>query len=96
MDSLRGARNLAAWLNKRIAILDPGCFALVMATGIISNSLWFESHRTVSDAFLAINVLAYCWLAVLTTLRLIRFPRSVWADMTNWSCGYLRSPCGWL
>jgi hypothetical protein len=36
---------LATWLNNEIATLYPGCFALVMATGIISNALFFEGYR---------------------------------------------------
>ncbi|MEA2852253.1 MAG: hypothetical protein QOE02_2272, partial [Rhodospirillaceae bacterium] len=38
------------WFGKEIATLYPGCFALVMATGIISNGLLFEGHRQWSDA----------------------------------------------
>jgi len=77
------ARGLRSWANSLIAALDPGCFAFVMATGIISNALWFEGFRWLSDALLAINVLGYSWLAALTLLRLARFRQAVWADLTN-------------
>ena len=52
-------RNLRAWSDSQIATLYPGCFALVMATGIISNALFFEGHREWSDALFAVNLIAY-------------------------------------
>ena len=47
------------WLGREIATLNPGSFALVMATGIISNSFFFEGRRGVSDALFAINAAAF-------------------------------------
>ena len=38
---------LRAWLDREIAALYPGCFALVMATGIISNAFFLEGRREV-------------------------------------------------
>jgi tellurite resistance protein TehA-like permease len=77
-----GAR-LRAFVAAEIATLHPGCFALVMATGIISNALFFEGHRAWSDALFAFNLVAYPGLAALTALRLIRHPRAVWADLVS-------------
>jgi tellurite resistance protein TehA-like permease len=74
---------LTAWINNEAATLYPGCFALVMATGIISNALLFTGHRNVSDALFAVNVLAYPWLLILTTLRLTRFWPAIWKDLTD-------------
>jgi tellurite resistance protein TehA-like permease len=80
-ESLR--HRLPAWLESRIAVLYPGYFALVMATGIISNALLFEGHRHLSDLMFFGNALAYPWLAFLTASRALRFPRALWADLTN-------------
>ena len=75
--------SLAAWLDREIASLYPGSFALVMATGIISNALLFEGHRTISDALFAVNVAAYPWLLAATLVRAARFTRALWADLIN-------------
>jgi len=71
------------WFGKEIATLYPGCFALVMATGIISNGLLFEGHRQWSDALFAINSVAYPWLMVLTVVRVVRFRQAAWSDLIN-------------
>jgi hypothetical protein len=39
---------LLVWIDSQIATLNPGCFALVMATGIISNALLVEGRRELS------------------------------------------------
>jgi tellurite resistance protein TehA-like permease len=77
------AGDLSAWIDEQIAGLYPGCFALVMATGIISNALLLEDHRGWSDALFAVNVVAYPWLALLTIARLVRHRRAMWADLVN-------------
>lgn len=74
---------LASWADRRIETLYPGYFALVMATGIISNALRLEGYRWLSDLMFAGNVLAYPWLLALTALRALRHPRAIWADLTN-------------
>ena len=74
---------LATWLNNEVARLYPGCFALVMATGIISNALFLEGYRGPSDTLFAVNCLAYPVLVVFTTLRAILFSRALWSDLTN-------------
>lgn len=71
------------WLGDRIATLYPGYFALVMATGIISNAMLFEGHRGWSDALFAVNALAYPVLLLMTLARIARFPRAVWTDLTD-------------
>jgi tellurite resistance protein TehA-like permease len=76
-------RLFAAWIEREVADLDPGCFALVMATGIISNGFFLEEQRELSDVLLAVNLAAYCWLCVATLLRAIRFTAALWADVVN-------------
>jgi tellurite resistance protein TehA-like permease len=80
MPADRGAQS---WLAAQIATLYPGSFALIMATGIISNALFLEEHRPISDALFAINVIAFPWLIVATLLRAMRFSRALWADLIN-------------
>jgi tellurite resistance protein TehA-like permease len=71
------------WSGHQIATLNPGCFALVMATGIISNTLFLEGHRALSDALFTVNAVAYPWLALLTVLRFARFRQAAWSDLIN-------------
>jgi tellurite resistance protein TehA-like permease len=74
---------LARWLDGQAARLFPGYFALVMATGIISNTLWLQGWRPASDALFAVNVVAYPWLVLLTAIRIVRHPRAIWTDLVN-------------
>lgn len=73
----------APWLRHQIATLYPGSFALVMATGIISNALFFEGHRTLSNALFTFNMVAYPWLLAVTLMRAARYSRAMWADLIN-------------
>ncbi len=77
------APRLRAWLAAQIAKLDPGSFALVMATGIISNAFFFEGRRGLSDALFATNLVAYCFLLTFTAIRALRFRHAIWADLIN-------------
>jgi tellurite resistance protein TehA-like permease len=80
---LRLLLRLAVWIDNQIETLYPGSFALVMATGVISNALFVEGSRAISDVFFLANALAYLWLAALTVLRAVRFPRALWSDLIN-------------
>ena len=77
------ARQLLAWTSVQVKGLYPGCFAIVMATGIISNALFAQGLRELSDAFLIANVIAYPLLAALTIARAARFTRAFWSDISN-------------
>jgi tellurite resistance protein TehA-like permease len=79
----RRAPALARWLDGQAQRLFPGYFALVMATGIISNTLWLQGLRSASDALFAVNVVAYPWLVLLTLVRIARHPRAIWTDLVN-------------
>ena len=78
-----GLRKPRTWFGHQIATLNPGCFALVMATGIISNTLFLEGHRELSDALFAVNAVAYPWLLLLTVLRFARFRHAAWSDLID-------------
>jgi tellurite resistance protein TehA-like permease len=71
------------WWRSGVATLFPGYFALVMATGIIANAMYFEGQRGISDTLLAINIVAYGVLMLMTLARLACFPRAVWRDLTD-------------
>src|SRR5690349_11005360 len=74
---------LRAWLLVEIATLYSGSFALIMATGIISNAFYSEGQRGWSDALFAVNIIVYPWLWVVTILRFVQFRRLLWADLIN-------------
>ncbi len=80
---LSGSHRLRAWMRGELAALHPGCFALIMATGIISNGLFLGGHRLWSGLLFGVMVLAWPGLIVLTLWRLWWFPRALWADLTN-------------
>lgn len=81
--SRASAPGVTAWLDHRIETLYPGCFALVMATGIISNALFFEGFRDYSAALFTFNLFAYPWLLAITMWRLFRFRTALLADLVN-------------
>lgn len=74
---------LPAWILREIDRLFPGSFALVMATGILSNAFYFEGPRQLSACLLAINLAFYLWLLAATVVRVLRAPRAVWDDLTD-------------
>src|SRR4029078_11982350 len=76
-------RSLTAWLVLEISKLNPGYFALVMATGIVSNAMFFTGHRGVSDVLLAVALLSLLRLCAATLWRVARFRRALWADLVN-------------
>jgi tellurite resistance protein TehA-like permease len=79
----RALQPLAAWIAREIAHLDPGCFAMVMATGIISNAFFLEGRRGLSGALLAVNLALYSWLWVATAVRATRFTSALRRDLAS-------------
>jgi tellurite resistance protein TehA-like permease len=77
----------AGWLSSRAAGLNPGSFALVMASGIISIAASLLDMPAVAAALLWANAAFYAALWALTVLRLAaHFPR-VRADFTDHARG---------
>jgi tellurite resistance protein TehA-like permease len=72
-----------AWLEHEIDVLSPASFALVMATGIISNGFYFEGPHTLSHCLFGINAACYCWLLAATILRAARVPGAIWTDLIS-------------
>jgi tellurite resistance protein TehA-like permease len=76
-------RAAGATAAKTIKNLSPGYFALVMATGIVSIAAWDFDLVVVATALFAFNLVAYVVVTCLTALRAVRYPRRVFADMTD-------------
>ena len=72
-----------AWLDNGVAGLYPGYFALVMATGIISNAFFFMGWLALSNALFGINLIAYPVLLLMTLARIGDHPRVIWRDLTD-------------
>jgi tellurite resistance protein TehA-like permease len=70
-------------IDRQIRSLYPGYFALVMATGIVSNAALFLGHRAVSNFLLAVNLVAFPLLLAALLARLARFRRELWADLSD-------------
>lgn len=71
------------WIDEGVRSLYPGYFALVMATGIISNAFHFLGFSTLSTALLVVNVIAFPLLLAATVARALRHPTPLWADLIN-------------
>ncbi|WP_343883630.1 tellurite resistance/C4-dicarboxylate transporter family protein [Rhodanobacter caeni] len=67
----------------RIRHLDPGCFALVMATGIVSIDVGQHGMTALARALFGLNLLAYAALLLMSALRLRWFPRELLADFVS-------------
>ncbi|GAB2559485.1 tellurite resistance/C4-dicarboxylate transporter family protein [Rhodanobacter koreensis] len=74
---------LVDYLWSRVRHLDPGCFALVMATGIVSIDVGQHGMPDLARVLFGLNLLAYAALLVLTVLRLLRFYRELIADFRD-------------
>ena len=74
---------IAAWVEREILHLDPAGFALVMATGIVSNGFFLQGYRRVSDVLLLIGLVACAWLWLLTALRIGWFRGALWRDLVG-------------
>jgi hypothetical protein len=54
--SFGARRSVAGSIIREISALDPGYFALVMATGIVSNGSYLQEQRVISDALFVVGV----------------------------------------
>ena len=61
----------------------PGYFALVMATGILSNAFFYLGHDALSDALYGVALVAFPALVAAAVLRVLAFPGAVWADLVD-------------
>ncbi len=70
-------------LQAAVRGLNPGYFALVMATGIVSIAMQNHGVPVLSDLLLAIAALCYVVLIVLNTWRAVRFRDAFAADLAD-------------
>ncbi|HEU5037271.1 MAG TPA: tellurite resistance/C4-dicarboxylate transporter family protein [Nocardioides sp.] len=63
--------------------LTPGYFALVMASGILSVGMALRGHAALSTVLLAVCVVAFVVLAVLTAWRFVSFRRATVEDFVD-------------
>jgi len=63
--------------------LHPGYFALAMATGIVAIACRLEQIPIAPAVLGALNWIAFCALAVLTLIRIVRFPRRLMRDLSD-------------
>ena len=70
-------------MTSAIRTLHPAYFALVMATGIVSIAAQLLGIPFVPRALLAINLIAFVVLWILTITRIVRYPKDVIADVSD-------------
>lgn len=85
MDQSVSADARPAWAgwHRVVRGLNPGVFAFVMATGIVSTAMNSDGQAGVSDALLLIAVIGFVCLIVVSGLRLVRWPREMAADVVS-------------
>lgn len=71
------------FMLSRARHLNPGCFALVMATGIVSIDVNQHDMRALALTLFGVNLLAWLMLLALTAVRLLRFRRELVADFVH-------------
>lgn len=54
-----------------------------MATGIVSNTLMLLEFKALSDLLFGVNLLAYSWLLLASTVRVVCFRAEWWNDLIN-------------
>jgi tellurite resistance protein TehA-like permease len=70
-------------LREELRRLYPGYFALVMATGIVSNAFFFLGHDWLSDTLFGITLAAFPMLVVALAVRTLVWPQAVWRDLID-------------
>ncbi len=66
-----------------VAVLTPGYFALVMASGILSTGTHLQGHRILSVILLGICVTSFVTLLALNVWRLLAYRRAVAEDFVR-------------
>jgi hypothetical protein len=63
--------------------LSPAYFAMIMATGIVSLGAFLLAMPTLAKALFAINMVAYCVLAILTVVRITKYFQRFFSDLID-------------
>ncbi len=61
----------------------PGYFALVMATGIVSNAFFYLDHEAISDGLFLITLVAFALVLGCFVVRTLVWPAAVWRDLVD-------------
>lgn len=70
---------VASWVRT----LWPGCFALVMATGVVSSGLGSNGWAFASTVLLGLGVFAFLIFFMATAWRIVRYPQEITADVLD-------------
>lgn len=71
----------------KVKRLNPGCFAMVMATGIVSIDLAQHDMPGLARMLLALNAAIYLWLLGISAWRVLVWPQAVRQDFADPSRG---------
>jgi tellurite resistance protein TehA-like permease len=81
--ALQPVNALLGRVGEQVRRLYPGYFALVMATGIVSNAALYLGYLGISHGLLAVNLVAFPVLLLAFASRMARFRRELWTDLTD-------------
>lgn len=79
----RTERRTRSSVGRAVAGLNPGYFALVMGTGIISIDMRNQGLTVLSDALLWFAAACYAGIFALTCWRAVAYPAQLRADFTD-------------
>lgn len=77
------AKSFLTTLDCGVRDLYPGYPAIVMATGIISNALYFMEMFRLSQLFFVVNLVVYPILMAAILIRLARHTAALWTDLLD-------------
>ena len=80
-------RQLLGKAGPLIAAMPPGYFAMVMSTGIVSIACHLLGFWFLAVPLFWLNLALYLILWLLTFLRLVFYPRQMFADLTSHTRG---------
>lgn len=80
-------RRAAAGFAQAAATLHPAYFAMVMATGIVAIAAFLQGMGFIAYGLFWFNLLVFALLALLTAVRVTRFPAAVRADLGDFQRG---------
>src|SRR5690606_2530536 len=87
MSYCRGERNVIETFQTDVRKLNPGCFALVMATGIVSIAAHLEGMPLVAKVLFTLDNTFFIVLWLLTLGRCVRYGRELVDDLTHHAAG---------
>ncbi len=87
---------ITGWLRTAAAELPPGCFAMVMATGIVSTASRLTGMESVAVILFRLNIAFFAILWLLLLSRILFYPLRFMADLGDHSrgAGYFTTVAG--